>query len=116
MSITIYNTIAGKKIPLETIEPDLIKMYVCGITAYDYCHIGHARSALVFDMIVRYFKHRGYKVQFVRNFTDIDDKIIKRAQEQQTTPEELAKRFIDEFKFIFRKIIDVISTGVIHRK
>ena len=75
MSISIYNTIAGKKIPLETIKPGVIKMYVCGITAYDYCHIGHARSALVFDMIVRYFKYRGYKVVFVRNFTDIDDKI-----------------------------------------
>ena len=98
MSISIYNTIAGKKIPLETIEPGLIKMYVCGITAYDYCHIGHARSALVFDMIVRYFKYREYKVQFVRNFTDIDDKIIKRAAEQNTTCEELSERFIAMFR------------------
>jgi cysteinyl-tRNA synthetase len=72
-------------------------MYVCGITAYDYCHIGHARSALVFDMIVRYLRYRGLKVTFVRNFTDIDDKIIKRAQEQNTTCEELSERFIRMF-------------------
>ncbi len=98
MTITIYNTLAGAKVPLETIEPGLVKLYVCGITAYDYCHIGHARSALVFDMIVRYLKYRGYKVKFIRNFTDIDDKIIKRASEQNTTCEELSERFIEKFR------------------
>jgi len=98
MSISIYNTLAGKKVPLETIEPGLVKLYVCGITAYDYCHIGHARSALVFDMMVRYLRYRGYKVKFVRNFTDIDDKIIKRAAEQNTTCEELSERFIEMFR------------------
>jgi cysteinyl-tRNA synthetase len=72
-------------------------MYVCGITAYDYCHIGHARSVLAFDMIYRYLLYRGYDVTYVRNFTDIDDKIINRAQEQQTTPEELSERFIRKF-------------------
>lgn len=72
-------------------------MYVCGITAYDFCHIGHARSALVFDMIVRYLWFRNYKVTYIRNFTDIDDKIIKRAQEQNTTCEELSSRFIEMF-------------------
>jgi cysteinyl-tRNA synthetase len=98
MTISIYNTLAGAKVPLETIEPGRVKLYVCGITAYDYCHIGHARSALVFDMIVRYLKYRGYKVKFVRNFTDIDDKIIKRAAEQNTTCEELSERFIEKFR------------------
>ncbi|MCA1766192.1 MAG: cysteine--tRNA ligase [Desulfobulbaceae bacterium] len=98
MTISIYNTLAGKKVPLETIEPGLVKLYVCGITAYDYCHIGHARSSLVFDMIVRYFRYRGYKVKFVRNFTDIDDKIIKRAAEQNTSCEELSERFIAKFR------------------
>jgi cysteinyl-tRNA synthetase len=72
-------------------------MYVCGITAYDYCHIGHARSALAFDMIYRYLLYRGYKVTYVRNFTDIDDKIINRAREQGTSPEELSERFIEKF-------------------
>lgn len=97
MTIQTYNTLSGKKEALQTLEPGHVKLYVCGITAYDYCHIGHARSALAFDMIVRYLRYRGYKVTFVRNFTDIDDKIIARAKEQNTTSEELASRFINEF-------------------
>lgn len=97
MSIRIYNTLSRKKELLNTVKPGHVKLYVCGITSYDYCHIGHARSTLAFDMIVRYLRYRGYTVTYVRNFTDIDDKIIKRAQEQQTTPEELANRFINEF-------------------
>ncbi|MGV1098756.1 cysteine--tRNA ligase [Thiovibrio sp. JS02] len=97
MSIEIYNTKTGRKSPLATIEEGHVKLYVCGITAYDYCHIGHARSALVFDLIVRYLRYRGYKVTFIRNFTDIDDKIIKRAQEQNTTCDELSSRFIRMF-------------------
>jgi len=97
MSIKIYNTLTHKKEPLNPIEPGHVKLYVCGITSYDYCHIGHARSSLVFDMIVRYLRYRDYKVTFVRNFTDIDDKIINRANEQGTTSEELAGRFIEEF-------------------
>lgn len=97
MTIRIYNTLTGKKEPLEPIEPNHVKLYVCGITSYDYCHIGHARSSLAFDMIVKYLRYRNYKVTFVRNFTDIDDKIIKRAAEQNTTSSELANRFINEF-------------------
>lgn len=97
MSIQIHNTLSGKKEPLQPIEKGHVKLYVCGITSYDYCHIGHARSALAFDMIVRYLKYRGFKVTYVRNFTDIDDKIITRANEQKTTSEELANRFINEF-------------------
>ncbi len=97
MTIRIHNTLSGKKETLQTLEPGHVKLYVCGITSYDYCHIGHARSALAFDMIVNYLRYRGYKVTYVRNFTDIDDKIIARAAEQKTTPEELAARFINEF-------------------
>ena len=97
MSIRIYNTLTHKKEPLQPIEPEHVKLYVCGITSYDYCHIGHARSSLAFDMIVKYLRYRNFRVTFVRNFTDIDDKIIKRAQEQGTSSEELANRFIDEF-------------------
>jgi len=97
MSIKIYNTLSHKKEPLNPREPGHIKLYVCGITSYDYCHIGHARSSLVFDMIVKYLRYCDYKVTFVRNFTDIDDKIIRRAEEQKTSPEKLANRFIDEF-------------------
>ncbi|MFZ5775643.1 MAG: cysteine--tRNA ligase [Thermodesulfobacteriota bacterium] len=97
MRIEIHNTKTGRKGPFVPMEEGHVKLYVCGITAYDYCHIGHARSALVFDLIVRYLRHRGYQVTFIRNFTDIDDKIIKRAQEQNTTCEELSSRFIKAF-------------------
>ncbi len=97
MTLRIYNTLTGKKEVFEPLEPDHVKLYVCGITSYDFCHIGHARSALAFDMIVKYLRYRGYKVTYVRNFTDIDDKIIKRAAEQNTSAAELANRFIDEF-------------------
>ena len=97
MTLIIYNTESGKKSPLEPLEKGHVKLYVCGITAYDYCHIGHARSTLVFDMIVRYLRFRKYKVTYIRNFTDIDDKIIKRAQEQHTTTEQLANKFIQAF-------------------
>ncbi len=97
MSVKIYNTLTRKKETFQPLEAGHIKLYVCGITSYDYCHIGHARSALAFDMIVRYFRYLGNKVTYIRNFTDIDDKIIVRANEQNTTTEELANRFIDEF-------------------
>ncbi len=97
MSLRIYNTLTRKKEPLSPLEEGHVKLYVCGITSYDYCHIGHARSALVFDMVVRYLRHRGLKVTFVRNFTDIDDKIINRANEQGIDSASLALRFIDEF-------------------
>ncbi|MFZ5760441.1 MAG: cysteine--tRNA ligase [Thermodesulfobacteriota bacterium] len=97
MTVAIYNTKTGRKEPFTPLADNHVKLYVCGITAYDYCHIGHARSTLVFDLIVRYLRYVGYKVTYVRNFTDIDDKIIKRALEQNTTTEELANRFIDAF-------------------
>ncbi len=105
MTIRIYNTKTGKKEDLQTIKDGIVNLYVCGITAYDYCHLGHARSTIVFDMIVKYLRHSGYKVNFVRNFTDIDDKIIKRAAEQNTTTEELSTRFIQAFHE------DMISLG-----
>jgi cysteinyl-tRNA synthetase len=72
----IYNTLTGKKETFKPLEEGRVRLYVCGITSYDYCHIGHARSSLVFDMVVRYLRYRDCKVTFVRNFTDIDDKII----------------------------------------
>lgn len=97
MALKIYNTLTRKKELLRPLEAGHVKLYVCGITSYDYCHIGHARSALVFDMVVRYLRHRGYRVTFVRNFTDIDDKIINRANEQGVDAASLALRFINEF-------------------
>lgn len=98
MSLIFYNTKVGCKVPFKPIKNNHVKMYVCGITSYDYCHIGHARSALVFDMIVRYLKYRGYQVTYIRNFTDIDDKIIKRAQERNITTAKLTEYFIKMFQ------------------
>ena len=91
----IYDTLTSNKIEFKPIKPGEIKLYVCGQTVYDYCHIGHARSMIVFDMVVRYFKSRGNKVTFVRNITDVDDKIINRAHENNETCDALTKRFID---------------------
>lgn len=90
----IYNSLTGTKSEFKPITPNEIKMYVCGQTVYDYCHIGHARSMIVFDMIVRYLRSQGFSVTFVRNITDIDDKIIKRANDNGETCDALTERFI----------------------
>jgi cysteinyl-tRNA synthetase len=96
--LKIYNTLTGKKEPFEPIEPETVKMYVCGVTVYDYCHIGHARSALVFDVLRRYLEYSGYAVTFVKNFTDVDDKIIKRANEQGVSYGALATKYIQAYQ------------------
>ena len=92
--IKLYNTLTGQKEVFEPLTPHLVRMYVCGVTVYDYCHIGHARSALVFDVIRRYFEYSGYRVEFAKNFTDVDDKIIKRANEQGVSCDEVTTKFI----------------------
>ena len=97
MPISIYNTLTKKKELFQTIEPEKVLMYVCGPTVYDSCHIGHARSVVVFDVISRYLKTQGYDVVYVRNFTDVDDKIIRRAAELGIDPKDLADKYIDEF-------------------
>ncbi len=97
MALQIYNTLAGKKEEFVPLEPGRIRMYVCGITVYDLCHIGHARSAIVFDVIYRFLLSLGYQVTYVRNFTDIDDKIIRRAAEEGTDYSTIAHRYIRAF-------------------
>lgn len=97
MSIRIYNTLTRTLEPFETLEPGVVKMYVCGVTVYDRAHIGHAMSAIVFDVVRRYLEYRGYAVQHVVNFTDVDDKIINRASELGRDPKELAESYIAEF-------------------
>ena len=83
MSLRVYNTLSGKKgETFQPLIPGKVGMYVCGVTVYDYCHIGHARADVVFDIIFRYLKYRNYDVTYVRNYTDIDDKIINRANQQ----------------------------------
>lgn len=93
--LKIYNTLARDKQVFVPIEPGLVRMYVCGMTVYDYCHLGHARVLVVFDMVTRWLRASGYRVVYVRNITDIDDKIIKRAQEQGSSIATLTGRFIE---------------------
>ncbi|GAK60009.1 cysteinyl-tRNA synthetase [Candidatus Vecturithrix granuli] len=94
MGLQVYNTLSGRKEPFVPLMPGKVAMYVCGVTAYDYCHIGHARSAMVFDVIRNYLEYKGYKVVFVKNFTDVDDKIIKRAQQEGISTQEVAEKYI----------------------
>lgn len=93
----LYNSLRGKKEEFEPQHENHVRLYVCGITAYDYCHIGHARSAVVFDVLVRYLRYKGFEVTFVRNFTDIDDKIIRRAANEQLSASEVAEKYIAAF-------------------
>ncbi|KRO18050.1 cysteine--tRNA ligase [Lacticaseibacillus saniviri] len=95
--LQVYNTLTRQKEPFKPLVPGEVHMYVCGPTVYNYIHIGNARSAIAFDTIRRYFEYRGYDVTYVSNFTDVDDKIIKAANENHEEPLELADRFIDAF-------------------
>ncbi|UJP08644.1 MAG: cysteine--tRNA ligase [Nitrosomonas sp.] len=92
--LKIYNSIAREKQDFVSITPGKVKIYVCGMTVYDYCHLGHARVLVVFDTVIRWFKANDFAVSYVRNVTDIDDKIIKRAQENNESIETLTQRFI----------------------
>lgn len=96
-ALRIYNTLTGKKEEFVPVKPGEVGMYVCGVTVYDYCHLGHARVSVVFDVIRRYLESKGLKVKYIRNFTDIDDKIINRAKEEAISAEEVAKRFTEEY-------------------
>jgi cysteinyl-tRNA synthetase len=100
----IHNTLTGTKDSFESLEPNSIRMYVCGVTVYDYCHLGHARSALVFDVLRRYFEHLGCMVEFVKNFTDVDDKIIKRANDEGVTCLEITGKFIAAYHEDMRRL------------
>jgi len=93
--LRIYNTLSRTKELFTPHQPGKVGMYVCGITVYDYCHIGHARMMVVFDVVQRWLRYVGYQVTYVRNITDIDDKIIRRAVEQGIGINELTGRFID---------------------
>ena len=93
----LYNTMTNKLEEFKTIEENKVKMYVCGPTVYNYIHLGNARPIVVFDTLARYFKYKGLEVDFVQNFTDVDDKIINRANEEGITPEELTLKYINGF-------------------
>ena len=98
MGLKIYNTLTRQKEPFVPLLPGQVRMYVCGITPYDISHIGHARSALVFDVVARYLRHRGLTVTFVKNYTDVDDKIIARANQLKVPIGELTERYIRAYE------------------
>ena len=109
--VMIYNTLAKKKMPFVPLEEGKVKMYVCGPTTYNYIHLGNARPIVVFDTVRRYFTYLGYDVTFVSNFTDVDDKIIKRANEEGQDPVKLAAYYIDAY-FEDTKALNVMPADV----
>ncbi|MEN9517716.1 MAG: hypothetical protein RLZZ381_304 [Cyanobacteriota bacterium] len=94
MTLTVYNTLTRNKSAFQTIEEHKVRMYCCGMTVYDYCHLGHARTCLVWDVVRRYLQWSGYEVNYIQNFTDIDDKILKRASEEGTSMEAVSEKYI----------------------
>ena len=94
----IYNTLTRQKEEFVPVHPGKVGMYVCGPTVYNYIHIGNARPMIIFDTVRRYFEYKGYEVNYVSNFTDVDDKIIKKAIEEGVSAEEISTRYIKECK------------------
>ena len=107
MTLRVFNTLSRRKEDLVPGRGGEVGIYVCGVTVYEVSHIGHGRSAIVFDVIRRYLRHRGYAVKFVKNFTDIDDKIIRRANQEGVTAREISERYIAEYR------ADMASLGVL---
>ncbi|HEX5992403.1 MAG TPA: cysteine--tRNA ligase [Thermomicrobiales bacterium] len=106
----VYNTLTRRKEPLRTIAPGKVRMYVCGVTPYDSAHVGHGMSLISFDVIRRYLEHRGYEVRHIQNFTDIDDKIINRANVEGIDPDELTERYIAEWHAQMRDLNVLAAT------
>ena len=106
MAPRVFNTLTRGKEDLAPLHAGLVRMYVCGVTVYDLSHIGHGRSAIVFDVMRRYLRHRGHAVKFVKNFTDIDDKIIRKANQEGVSAQEISERYIEEYR------TDMASLGV----
>lgn len=97
MTLNLYNTLTRRQEPFETVETGKVKMYYCGVTVYDYCHLGHARACIVWDVVRRYLQFIGYQVRYIQNFTDIDDKILNRACVEHSSMEAVADRFIKAY-------------------
>ena len=110
MPLRVYNTLSGSKEEFVPITPGKVGMYVCGVTVYDHCHIGHARANVVFDMIYRYLRATGLEVTYVRNYTDIDDKIINRANRDGVPYNEISERFITEFDRDMARLMLLLPT------
>ena len=109
MSIQIYNTLSKRKEEFKPLEPGKVKMYVCGPTVYNLIHIGNARPMIIFDTVRRYMEYKGYEVNYVSNFTDVDDKIIKKAIEEGVSAEEISTRYIKECKKDMADMLDYID-------
>ncbi|MFN9173793.1 MAG: class I tRNA ligase family protein, partial [Synechocystis sp.] len=97
MSLRLYNSLTREKTPFQPLQDGMVTMYCCGITVYDYCHLGHARTCITWDLVRRYLQWSGYAVRYVQNFTDIDDKILNRAVQEGSTMEAIAERFIEAY-------------------
>ncbi|MBO1047122.1 MAG: cysteine--tRNA ligase [Dolichospermum sp. DEX182a] len=97
MTLSIYNTLTRRQEQFTTVEPGKVKMYYCGVTVYDYCHLGHARACIIWDVVRRYLQFIGYDVRYIQNFTDIDDKILKRAREEDSSMEVVAEKYIQAY-------------------
>ena len=111
MTLTVFDTLRGQLIPFKPIDDGKVGIYVCGPTVYDLPHIGHARTLVIFDMIARYLTYRGYQINYIVNITDIDDKIITRAQESSENPSDLARKFerifLEDMKTLNNTLVDV---------
>src|SRR3954452_21277924 len=107
MALRIYDTRAGKKVPFEPLTAGRAGIYSCGITVYDLCHVGHARMMVAFDVIARHLRGSGLAVTFVRNVTDVDDKIIRKAEAEKKTAAEVSRHFTDEMN------VDLRALGVL---
>ncbi|MEB3356398.1 MAG: cysteine--tRNA ligase [Synechococcales bacterium] len=97
MALALYNTLTRRKEPFEPLTPGVVKMYCCGVTVYDYCHLGHARSYIVWDTVRRYLEWSGYAVRYVQNFTDIDDKILRRAVQEGSSMQAVAEKYTQAY-------------------
>ncbi|MEB3217929.1 MAG: cysteine--tRNA ligase [Nostocales cyanobacterium 94392] len=97
MTLTVYNSLTRRLEAFTTVEPQKVKMYYCGVTVYDYCHLGHARACIVWDVVRRYLQFSGYQVRYVQNFTDVDDKILNRARVEHSSMEAVAERYIQAY-------------------
>jgi cysteinyl-tRNA synthetase len=104
MSVVLYNTLSRKKEPFEPLTPGQVKLYVCGPTVYDFLHIGNFRGAIFFSMVAKWLEHRGFKVTYVYNYTDVDDKIIKKANAEGVTAKDISERFIAEFEKDYKNL------------
>ena len=97
MTLIVYNSLTRRQETFKTVEPQKVKMYYCGVTVYDYCHLGHARACIVWDVVRRYLQFSGYQVRYVQNFTDVDDKILKRSRQENSSMEAVAEKYIKAY-------------------